>query len=547
MSSLFLKFYENSSPYLIYFLHCQRNKDDIKTCAWSVKTCHWPYRPILAIGGTAGSILILEVWINPNDGIDLIHERTLTGHGGVHFFPSFFLPSPPQKPVLTSIALQPIRHITFSSHYPHLLVSASDDRTIRLWDPTDPNFSDEKVLGRMVQQRDIKKGDSNPARRFSHEEQLASFSVKGHERPVLYCVRPSIFYVFAFLICIFPSEQDIHPTKPLIVSSGADGYIKIWQIPVKLLETFTTWPLQPPHPPGRSKTLPFQLLGPPILSVRVHPGQWCDQALWASSHNLTIISKASRLINIIDTKDASKKLVKEVKVWLPLISTVQDGRKEKNRKMSSVIVPPEFTSDEVNHETLREVLDGGDSEHAQTVDKRNSSWSSLGVIHLGNGNRIGESFGFLRPSSLEHLDEPPGDTVLMVSTSKESLSFFTPLSSRQFETTTPSSEYTLPLKLSSVPPPNPPPKYLSKKARHHNLTSLEFPPTRDRSANEFDPRLSPAFVSNLKGKAGKGVFNCVAISPEEGKWVIGVGLDGCWVVWRRRQKKPVETGWANKL
>lgn len=95
--------------------------------------------------------------------------------------------------------LQTIHHLTFHPSYPHLLASASEDKTLRLWDPTVPWGSDERV------RRTLPKGGQRGATSRREEELrtaeggrtsrprvegelLGVMAEGGHEKAVMSCV-----------------------------------------------------------------------------------------------------------------------------------------------------------------------------------------------------------------------------------------------------------------------------------------------------------------------------------------------------------------------
>ena len=137
---------------------------------------------------------------------------------------------------------------------------------------------------------------------------------------------------------------------------------------------------------------------------------------------------------------------------------------------------------------------------------------------------IGDSFGLLKTSSFRHSPDLPSEPFLVVPTT-------THLPSTQSPSLNPALYFYRPF-----PPPSPTP--LGPQTL--------FPLNRDRTQNDFHPRLQPSLVLDFpeeeeNERGGVRHFRSLAISPDGGGWIVGVGDRGLRGVWREvRERKGRE-------
>ncbi|GAA5928756.1 hypothetical protein JCM1841_001045 [Sporobolomyces salmonicolor] len=526
------------------------NREEYFTCAWSVNTTTWPFTPLLAVAGRGRVIEIYLVGRRRTGEVVLHLDRTITGHGGSVF------------------------HLTFHPSRPHLLLSSSEDRTLRLWDPTLPWGSDAAVLTSIEAERARKAhaasiheemkqaGPSREAKRGGEAqstrrrprfrpriegELLAILAEGGHERGVLSC--------------------DFHSTFPLVVSCGMDGRVKIWQLPSHILSLTPSWPSpntslynHPPSPPPFSHP---PLLGPPIFSsLFIHAGQWPDQVVFASSTTCSVLSKAP-----VTHRDTSHSPRTSVKLWTPDVLDVlpnrlqeewlrvvdrADSRTKREREKRAL---PEVKSlkpklplderDELGFRVEREAVVEGQNCVADTM-----GWVRPAVFRENAGAEGGVDNLFFVLSTSTAIPPNPDPNC------NPALYFFRPFAPTPFPPK-PTMQPSQPAFASSskpTPPDNP----------IVRLASALFPPDRERPRYDFTPRLLPSLVVDLpsppssrlsptpisppssEGLAARDSvslpaskatvlhFRCVAVQPNGAGWVVGVGDGGVKGCWRRK-------------
>lgn len=352
-----------------------------------------------------------------------------------------------------------------------------------MWDPAVEGGADADVLA-SLKKRYPTQAPATYARPFVQGELLATLTEGGHSQGVLCCVRSGSprFSLSPSAELLLSRAQDIHPTLPLIVTSGSDAFVKIWTFPAGLRGP--AWPAQAPAPPTRPYPSPCLTLGPPIFSsAKVHSGQWVDQVAWASPNNAILVSKAQ---GIWKPDDRATKLVK---VWLP---TVLD---EDVRERSS-------------SSRIRRRQDP----LATVKPERPSSFGFrvFGQAEFLDTNYVGDTIAVHHKSAAREGDE----TLIVVPTSTHgaSLLSFSPFSGRQL--TSPAA------------------------GAGAGLLDALFPPTRGRPTYDAFPRLLPIEVTDVN--FARVHFRCVTIEPEEGEWMLGVGDGGLRGVWRRKVKVAVE-------
>ncbi|ORY72743.1 hypothetical protein BCR35DRAFT_333920 [Leucosporidium creatinivorum] len=453
-----------------------KDGEDLYALAWSVNISTWPFTPLLAVGGKGRAIHIFTV---KREGIQLgsvalVYDRTIVGHGG------------------------PIVDLKFSPSHPHLLVSASADRTARLFDPTvlRPSLPDEgRSDGKALKDKKSKKKAM-----AWHGEALGIFANDGHIKPLL--------------------SVDIHPRFPFVVTSGVDGKILLWRFPESLRGP--TWPADGEdlyrHPPTASVPVP----PPPLLdapfftSTSIHDG-WCDQVLFASHSTAHIFSKAGR-----PATDALPVSGKEIKLWCPTIL-------DRNAYTPGPQTPT-FNDDDPS--ALAHLLNQRASSFPDGPDRNpiSSAYRVYRRIDLDDENALQDRMGLhLLPLEAE---DPSAilQTVLFVPTANEpSLYAFRPFG---------------PL---PTPTPAPEDRQLSfAEEREERLEAL-MATGEDRALYDMVPRLRPSAIMDVEaqkvaggtkqpGKGGEMRLRCVAVQPNGAKWVVGVGDDGLLLIWRRRSE-----------
>ncbi|GAA6061909.1 hypothetical protein JCM10212_000534 [Sporobolomyces blumeae] len=290
--------------------HAQRDREEYLTCAWSVNTTTWPFTPMLAVAGRRRVIEIYLIGRRKVDGKVIAWlDRTMTGHGGDIF------------------------HLAFHPSRPHLLISASADRTMRLWDPTLPWGSDARVAQarrsegiKAVRDGRKKKAVERGKKHQSEESRNPRPRVDGEVLGILAGHQADVF------------SCDFHPRLPLVVSASADGRIKLWALPESVLSATPTWPTpstglfrHPAEPPSRFVHPP---LVPPIFStIYVHPGQWPSQVQFVSPTSPAHPSTGVTVLSVAPTshRRAGTDPRTSVKVWdIDWLSVLPDRNMEQH-------------------------------------------------------------------------------------------------------------------------------------------------------------------------------------------------------------------------
>ncbi|GEM06545.1 polycomb protein EED [Rhodotorula toruloides] len=485
----------------------QPDCEEYFTCAWSVNISTHPYTPILAVAGRGRLVEVFLSGRQTDEEWILHHDRTITGHGG------------------------PIFDLTFHPSYPHVLASCSEDKTVRLWDVTVPWGTNAAVANRMTGVRGS--GAERKERSRVEAELLAVLAEGGHEKAVLSC--------------------DFHAVQPLLVSSGADGFIKIWRLSPDVLAATPHWPSTPLYRPPTSPPPPSNppVLGPPIFSsYAVHPGQWPDQVSFLSASSCTILSKAA-----ISHPSSRFSPRTGIKIWVPtILDVLPDAKAEKRR------TKVERSRGEASAADPRHVWRHVSERALLPVDARSSS--GFRVAHeavLEGQNCIGDKIGVYRRPSTSLTAGGPADVFFVAPTSTRfalvdgadgrqgapALYFFRP--------------FALPTSLASA-------KWLSHSQQSVNtagvgagrsdkesldeLLETLFPPDRDRLAHDFTPRLLPSAVVDIvmpaqqqsKAPQPQIHFRCTAIQPNGAGSIVGVGDGGLVAVWKRQRRFKQDGG-----
>ncbi|GAA5866693.1 hypothetical protein JCM3774_001960 [Rhodotorula dairenensis] len=507
-----------------------RNTEELFTCAWSVNITTSPYTPMLAVAGRGRTIELFLVGQRAT-GEWLVHlERTITGHGGS------------------------VYHLTFHPSYPHLLASCSEDKTVRLWDATVPWGTNSAVYHDMPKGRQGRPGD----RPRVEGELLAVLADCGHAQAVLSC--------------------DMHAVQPLLVTCGADGYIRLWTLPRPVLDATPHWPTttiphRPPSKPPKTIT-PVPVLGPPFFSsYAVHPGQWPDQVLFASPTTCTIISKAA-----VSHPDAQYSPRKSVKIWVP------DALDVLNPETAARIHQEDFDSAYQQH---HEGLDPPEPmieqrSHLPADARSDNAFRVFYEAVVEDQNCIGDKIGWFRPrphaqARGQTAPAAADNAFLVLATSTKlppqkhatqspdpALYLFRPFAAptvgvrsdagrvgRLLTSTLRSAGSPSFGRSSSLVGSQPASQQASSRRATSNPTPLGldelaealFPPDRDRLAHDFVPRLYPSRVlrcasppsSRDEPSLASPVVHarCVAVDPQDAETIVAVGDQGLLAVWTR--------------
>ncbi|GAA5854600.1 hypothetical protein JCM9279_005706 [Rhodotorula babjevae] len=524
----------------------QRDKEEYLTCAWSVNITTHPYTPMLAVAGRGRVVDVFLVGRRASGEWLLYKDRTITGHGGT------------------------ILHLAFHPSYPHLLASASEDKTIRLWDPTLPWGSDVAVSRRVRDARPGSavemgttgggkkggKGKVGPQSRVEERirqaeggrtsrprvegELLGVLAEGGHEKAVMSC--------------------DFHATLPIIVSAGNDGFIKLWQLPPAVLEATPFWPRTPlhHHPASPPPFAHAPIIDPPIFSsYAVHPGQWTDQVLFASPTTCTILSKAA-----VTHPDAAFSPRTSVKLWSP---TVLDVLPSCSADRRAAAVERARRLDLATPEALGAPALLPPSAVLPPYARSDGAFRVLYEAVVESQNCVGDSVGWYRPAPRSPVDreqDGPSEAFFVLGTATplpapaaavgadEALYFFRPFSpiplgpdARPPTTSSSSAAPFAPIHSTSRTPSatRRPPSAAARAAEVAAAARALFPPERDRSAHDFTPRLLPSavvdvFTSSGGERAGAGGrravhWRALAVSAR-GTEVVAVGDGGAVAVFR---------------
>jgi hypothetical protein len=278
--------------------------------------------------------------------------------------------------------------------------------------------------------------------------------------------------------------QDIHSLLPLVVSSGADGKIRIWRIPPSLLGL--SWPLHP-HAlrPPPSQTLKPPTLGPPIFSSRyIHDGVWPDQVVWASDASCHIVSKSSGT-------DEEGRPTKVIKMWSP----------EVLHRDLAPLDPKDDVKKREKERSTRQAWEADNDGIRQTTsildDTTPLDYSVLWQIVLQDQNYVGDTFAIHRRPLFKKCDPESETTESFIAVA------------------------------AMVDPPS----ILTYRISQHPDS-----PSYERTGKEDwgPPQLLP---SSISPEVNKRHYRSVAVSPEGGKWMIAVGQEGSIAYWRRIKKK----------
>lgn len=358
-----------------------------------------------------------------------------------------------------------------------------------------------------------------------------------------------------------PAErQDLHAVQPLLVTCGADGYIRMWHIPRAVFESTPYWPSTPLFtPPEKPRSAPRQppVLGPPFFStLAIHPGQWPDQVLFASPTTCAVISKAG-----VSHERAQHSPRKSVKVWVPTILDVLPDM----LAGPAAALQPRPDSGVGAASGPSEILDLSSIQTCLPTDARSDGAFRIAYeAVVEDQNCVGDKIGWYRPPRLRRRDAAalvedaffaiPTGSILPLSNSassssdRPSLFFFRPFAlppspSRVRSHTKTSGESSTAMRRTASLGTSQSGSNLVPSHIHTPETLAEalFPPDRDRDAHDFTPRLLPSFVTDeLPGAGSRDQelvhARCVAVDPDGAKHVVAVGDGGLLAVWTRRQR-----------
>ncbi|BGP29071.1 hypothetical protein JCM10296v2_000807 [Rhodotorula toruloides] len=481
--------------------HAHPDHEEYFSCAWSVNISTHPYTPMLAVAGRGRLVEVFLVGRQAGGKWILHRDRTITGHGG------------------------PIFDLAFHPSYPHLLASCSEDKTIRLWDATVPWGSNAAVAKRT-------KSQSAPGPTWERPrvegELLSVLAEGGHEKAVFSC--------------------DFHALQPLLVSSGADGFIKIWRIPPNILAATPHWPSTPLHRPPTSPPPPSKapILGPPICSSHaVHSGQWPDQVSFLSPSSCTILSKSA-----VSHPSSRFSPRTSVKIWVPtILDVLPDAKAEKRR------AELERSRSEASTADPRQVPRHIAERPHLPIDARSESGFRIAYeAILEAQNCIGDTVGIYRRPSTPEAGRRPADVFFVVPTPTR-MPLTDGADGRQGD---PALYFFRPFALPTSPAAFDSPSESQRSAsvggssdkRPASKDSLDqlakklFPPDRDRLAHDFTPRLLPSAVLDIftqsqqqsKAPLPQIHFRCLAIQPTGAASIVGVGDGGFVSVWKRQRR-----------
>ncbi|BGO93092.1 hypothetical protein NBRC10512_003277 [Rhodotorula toruloides] len=493
---------EVATPYRRPNVHqIHPDHEEYFTCAWSVNISTHPYTPMLAVAGRGRLVEVFLVGRRAGGKWILHHDRTITGHGG------------------------PIFDLAFHPSHPHMLASCSEDKTIRLWDVTVSWGSNAAVA---------KQTPSHPASITARErprvegELLAVLAEGGHEKAVLSC--------------------DFRAVQPLLVSSGADGFIKVWRLPPNIFSATPHWPSAPLYRPPTSPPPPSNapVLGPPIFSsYAVHPGQWPDQVSFLSASSCTILSKAAV------SHDSSRFSPRtSVKIWVPtILDVLPDAKAEKRR------AEVERSRSEASTADPCQVPRQTDERPPLPIDARSESGFRVMYEAILEGqNCVGDTVGiYRRPPTLE-TGRGPADVFFVVPTSTR-MPLFEGMDGRHGE---PALYFFRPFAPPEAPVSADSPsesqrsasiggsgdKRTASKESVDQIAKTLFPPDRDRLAHDFTPRLLPSAVTDIftlsqqqsNAPLPQIHFRCIAVQPNGAASIVGVGDGGLVSVWKRQRR-----------
>lgn len=165
--------------------------EELLAVAWSVRLDTWPYSPVLAVAGEGAKIFVYNIE-PPAKGETMLNvwlDRTLVGHGRVRRS----RPTSHQLRLTSRPLNQRVWSLKFSFKYPHLLLSASDDRTVILWDPFVLGGANDdlfKACAARDPRASAAMGKPIPySRPFVPGEVLAKLAESPHAEPVFSVVR----------------------------------------------------------------------------------------------------------------------------------------------------------------------------------------------------------------------------------------------------------------------------------------------------------------------------------------------------------------------
>jgi len=321
-----------------------------------------------------------------------------------------------------------------------------------------------------------------------------------------------------FVTEVTTSEQDFHSHFPLVASGGADGRIRLWQLPSTVVSSTPTWPTPPllnKHPLApspRSPFVPSPILSPFFTTIHLHPGQWpcsvsfVSPSLTSPPSTVHIISSAP-----LTHPDAATTPRTSIKISsIDCLSVLPDSTSSQHLQKADQSRSTAHLSSSGTSTRLHEVV----SPKARLPE---SQRDDLGFrvekeIILESQICVGDAFGQLQTPPFQHPYLPSSEPFLVVPT-------ITHLPETKDSSLQPSLYFYRPF----PPPSSNPPK-----------AQTLFSPSRDRSLNDFHPRLQPSLVLDLPKDENEGSirhFRSLALSPGGAEWIVGVGDRGLRGVW----------------
>ncbi|GAA5896193.1 uncharacterized protein JCM6883_006830 [Sporobolomyces salmoneus] len=524
------------------------NREEYLTCAWSVNTTTWPFTPMLAVAGVGRVIEIYLVGVRrtPNRTKTeyelIVHlDRTTTGHGGT------------------------IHQLAFHPERPHLLLSCSEDRTLRLWDPTLPRGSNIEV--RKVVEKEISERAQNKALKKKKKKNSTFAMDKYAGKPKKPMMNPGESKewtrmrprVDGELLAVLTGHKsivltaDFHPEFPLVVSGGGDGRIKLWRLPPSIFNATPTWP-KPPHL-YRHPPPPTSLVHPPVIepffsTILVHPGQWPTCVSFLDSPVPTIVSVAP-----LTHQEAATIPRTSVKIWtIDSLSTLPNKSFDYHlfKRDLSRSKAQQHTSAEDSKEKVHDTIplkprrpEGEEDGLGFRIEKE--------IVLEGLNCCIGDQIGISRAGPFRQgqgeADGKLEEAFLVVPTTLLGGGFDT-------EEEKEAAGLYLYKPFLSIPVTRETTSTSSKTQSKVERVSKLFPQDRERPLHDYHPRLRPSLRleyplsrnEQALGQAEGGEeeetrrkkdlvhFRCVAVSPGAGNWIVGVGDNGLLSSWRETRK-----------
>ena len=386
----------------------------------------------------------------------------------------------------------------------------------------------------------------------------------GHERAVFTAVSFLSFRSFLRLLRltnrVANNQQDFHPIYPLIVSGGADGRIRLWQLPPSIFNVTPTWPTPPDlyqHPLPPSSLIHPPVIEPFFSTIHLHPGQWPTQVSFLDSTIPTILSiaplthpqastipRTSIKISTIDCLSTLPNKSFDSHLASRDLTISQAKRTSKDGKDAPEVIPlkPRLAieePDELGFRIEREIVLEG--MNCCVGDQIGISRRGPFRLSANTGGR-GEQF-FVVPTTIDDSEETLEDEK-----DAAGLYFFRPFTapsstadSNGTTTSTNGNGTTTSMNANGTT------KLYGIDSSKKDRVSKLFPEDRERSIFDYHTRLRPSSMIKYRpsledagevrreegsDEEGSIHFRCVAVSPGRGEWVVAVGDGGRLALWK---------------